>query len=306
MKNGSQFLTFLDDLQYVALDSRAEDILYCSIKGALGKVGKAYSSAVINHICKLTRMSEREVLSNCDLFEDSLYRLFGHGAKPVITDVKAIAMERALMEHRLNLTIPEILDTSLTIYDVLNEIRSIEAVDFIHKMAAYSHMAFLYSNKDSLTKILTEFFSPTDAPRVLLSENPRGYNYLSLSSAISYNELFGPVSALIKDDFIIKTQDWIKGICAANKSKTSTTRIAEDDGTWWIRNGHTRALASLERLLCKELPENASILSAFDVSKLNSKELITMKSIIRCHDYVIIEEPFFSVYKSGRRTFRED
>ncbi len=60
MKNSSQCLTLLDDLQYFALDSISEDILYRSIKVSLEAVGKTYAKAVIDHICAINRLSEKE------------------------------------------------------------------------------------------------------------------------------------------------------------------------------------------------------------------------------------------------------
>jgi hypothetical protein len=303
MKNSSQCLTLLDDLQYFALDSISEDILYRSIKVSLEAVGKTYAKAVIDHICAINRLSEKEILTNCDLFEDSMYRLFGRGAQSVINKVKVSALRYALMEQKSNLTIPQILDPSLTINDVLKEIRSIEALDFVHKMSSYNHIAYLYTNKISLSKILSEYFSPRDAPKALLTENPKDYALFDLSSSISYKELFGPIPVPIKENAIDKMRKWIDGICMTNKSDTSA-RIAEDDATWWIRNGYTRGLAFLEQSLCKELPKNTSILCAFDISKLNSKQLGAMKSVIGSHDYVIIEEPSHAVYKFGKPTFR--
>ena len=72
-------------------------------------------------------MSEREILTNYDLFEDSMYRLFGHGAVSITNKVKVLAMRHSLMDHKSSLTIPEIVDPALTINDILNEIRLIEA-----------------------------------------------------------------------------------------------------------------------------------------------------------------------------------
>lgn len=139
--------------------------------------------------------------------------------------------------------------------------------------------------------------------RLFLSENPKDYVLFDLSSSISYKELFGPITIPVKEDALAKMQGWIDGICATNKSNTST-RIAEDDATWWIRNGYIQGLTFLERSLCKELPENTSILCAFDISKLNPKQLGAMKSIIGSHDHVIIEEPSHTVYKFGKSAFR--
>ncbi len=85
-KKNFQCLSVLDDLDYFALDSISEEILYRSIKESLATVGKAYSKAVIDHVCAVNRLSEREVLTNCDLFEDSIYRLFGRGAISIINN----------------------------------------------------------------------------------------------------------------------------------------------------------------------------------------------------------------------------
>ena len=67
MKNSSQCMTLLDDLEDFALDSISDDILYRSIKVSLEAVGKTYAKAVIDHICHINRLSEREILTNCEL-----------------------------------------------------------------------------------------------------------------------------------------------------------------------------------------------------------------------------------------------
>ena len=113
-KKNFQCLTALDDLDYIPLDSISDDILYHSVKESLEQVGKAYSKAVIDHICRINRLSETEILTNCDLFEDSMYRLFGHGAVSIINKVKVLALRRSLIEHKSILTIPEIVDPALT------------------------------------------------------------------------------------------------------------------------------------------------------------------------------------------------
>jgi len=63
-------MTLLDDLEYFALDSISDEILYRSIKAALERVGKAYAKALIANMCAINRLSEREILTNCDIFQD--------------------------------------------------------------------------------------------------------------------------------------------------------------------------------------------------------------------------------------------
>jgi hypothetical protein len=303
-----QFLKTLDGLDFIPVESTAEIVLYNSIKESLQEIGIAYSKAVIDHICKFSGLSEREILTNCDIFEDSMYRIFGHGAISIINRVKATALRIAVTENKSDLTVPQILDPSLTLDDILREIRSIEALDFINKMAPYNHLALLYSREDSLTKILAEYFGPKDTPKVLLSENPGKYSRIALSGTISYGELFGTVSDRIETDKGGRIQDWLSQvrIRSIHPNSNVPARFAIDDATWWIRNGFTRGLTLLEQSLCKKLPNNTSILCAFDISKLNPKQLGTIKSIMRYHDYVIIEEPAFAVYKLNKPHHRNE
>ncbi len=118
--------------------------------------------------------------------------------------------------------------------------------------------------------------------------------------------MIGPTSGLVTEDAVSKILGWIESVRSVNKDGSGTTRIAEDDATWWIRNGYTSALASLERSLYRDLPPNTSILCAFDISKLAPKDMSKFKTMIECHDYVIIEEPSFAVYKFGNTTFRNE
>jgi hypothetical protein len=302
------FLKTLDDLDFIPLDSIAEHVLYNSIKQSLEQVGIAYSKAVIDHMCRMNGLSEREILTNCDLFEDSIYRLFGHGAISLINKVKVTALRTAILANKSDLTVPQILDPSLTLNDILREIRRIEALDFVNKMASYNQIAFLYSTEDSLSTVLAEYFGPKDVPKALLSENVGKYDQFNLSASISYRDLFRTSSDKLKGDAVTQLHDWLSQVrVTSTKSQSFTpTRFAEDDATWWIRNGHTRTFISIEQSARKEAPARTSILCAFNVSKLSVKELGTMKSVIQYYDYVIIEEPTFVVYKLTRPAFRHE
>ena len=245
--NNYLFLKTLDDLDFIPIDSITELVLYNSIKQSLEQVGIAYSKAVIDHICKMNGLSEREILTNCDLFEDSIYRLFGHGAISLINKVKVSALRTAILANKSDLTVSQILDPSLTLNDILREIRRVEALDFVNKMASYNQIAFLYSTEDSLSKILAEYFGSKDAPRALLSENVGKYDHFNLSESISYRELFGTSSDKLKADAVTRLQDWLSQVRVTSTESQSfiPTRFAEDDATWWIRNGHARTFISI-------------------------------------------------------------
>lgn len=288
----------------LSLSNLAEIILYNSIKKTLEEVGVAYSKAVIDHICKFKGLSEREILTNCDLFEDSMYRLFGHGAMSIISRVKVAALRTSVMENKSDLTVPQILDPSLTLSDILMEIRRVEALNFIAKMSSYSHIAFLYSREDSLNKLLAEYLSPKDSQRILISETPEKYNYLELSASASYEELFKEAPDCSKEYVVSKIKDWMSKVGKVGEfGSRKPARLVEDDATWWIRNGHVRTLIAISQSIQNERLGTNSVLRAFNVSKLSFKELGTMRSIIRYHDFVIIDEPAITIYKLNKRSF---
>ena len=273
VNNNYLFLKTLDDLDFIPLDSITELVLYNSIKQSLEQVGIAYSKAVIDHMCKMNGLSEREILTNCDLFEDSIYRLFGHGAISLINKVKVTALRTAILANKSDLTVSQILDPSLTLNDILREIRRVEALDLVNKMASYNQIAFLYSTEDSLSKILAEYFGPKDAPKALLSENGGKYDHFNLSGSISYRELFGTSLDKLNGDAVTRLQDWLSQVrVTSTESQSFTpTRFAEDDATWWIRNGHARTFISIEQSARSETPARTSILCAFNVLKLSVK-----------------------------------
>jgi hypothetical protein len=108
--------------------------------------------------------------------------------------------------------------------------------------------------------------------------------------------------------------DWIAKLQSSNRSDKEpieeveentiqTTRIAEEDATWWLRNGFDHQIISIEKLLDNDTQENdISVLCAFDRSKIsnidNDKNSI-IKTTIAVHEYVILDEPF-RVYKGKR------
>ena len=140
-------------------------------------------------------------------------------------------------------------------------------------MASYNQIAFLYSTEDSLSKILAEYSRPKDAPKALLSENGGKYDHFNLSGSISYRELFGTSLDKLNGDAVTRLQDWLSQVrvTSAESQSFTPTRFAEDDATWWIRNGHARTFISIEQSARSETPARTSILCAFNVLKFPSR-----------------------------------
>ena len=84
---------------------------------------------------------------------------------------------------------------------------------------------------------------------------------------------------------------------SSNKSDFAT-RIAFEDGTWWLRNGFADDYVRFEKSYCigKHIQNNLSILCGYDISTFNE---LYMETIIASHIYVILDEPLI-IFKASK------
>jgi hypothetical protein len=75
-KMNSECLSVLEELEYISVAPRSDQIIADIIKKCLEQIGKSYSKAILYNICSLNNLSEYELLTNYDLFEKSLLRYF--------------------------------------------------------------------------------------------------------------------------------------------------------------------------------------------------------------------------------------
>ena len=57
-----QYLNVLDELGYFPLSSKAEEILYDVAKKSIERLGESASKALLDHICSINGLSERNYL----------------------------------------------------------------------------------------------------------------------------------------------------------------------------------------------------------------------------------------------------
>jgi hypothetical protein len=88
MKLGFQFIRLLDELGYVPINSKTEEILHEAVTRSFESLGNSACKALLNNMCSLHGLSDREVLTNYDLFEESLYDILGNTAQRVIRIIK--------------------------------------------------------------------------------------------------------------------------------------------------------------------------------------------------------------------------
>ena len=197
------------------------------------------------------------------------------------------------MDSRL--TVSDILNPGITIGDILKHLREVEVFQFVRKILPHEHILFLYHNKNSNDKILSEFFiinGKDNVPKGLLSITPAD-NLNQISSNMLYDKLVLRVQN--KHEALKKLSDWMFNLHSSNKSDFAT-RIAFEDGTWWLRNGLDEDYVRFEESLGKHIQNNLSILCCYDISNFNE---LYIGAIIASHIYVILDEPMI-IYKASK------
>jgi hypothetical protein len=298
LKQTFRCLSILDKLGYFSVPSNVDKILYKSINDSLEHIGKSFSKALVHNMCSLQGLSENELFTNYDLFEKTLYSTVGEGASNrILNEIKKELFSHAILNGS-SLTSRDILSPELTVNDILKNTAEREILKFVSEIPAHEHILFLYRNEGSKDELLSAFFNPAktaNIPTCLLSVKPRDGNLVS--NNILYDELFEEFSSgADKEELSKKLYDWILNLCLSNKSRkknTTPTRIAEEDATCWIKKGFADELIRLEQTAGKHLDSNLIVLCGFNISKLTDEDInAMMETIISCHGYVIIDEPF--------------
>jgi hypothetical protein len=306
VQSDSQLLTVLDTLEYYPLNSAIDEIVYKSVKKSLGTLGESISETILNHICLLYRLSEKELLTNYDLFEKSLYSFFREeGAYIIIKRIKKEILSHAIL-HVPNLTIDDILNQNFTVHDAIKKIHEEQICDFIRKLPTDEHVIFFYKNKSFKDKILSAFFQPAinhkKALKGLISVKRNTNNNLNLDSNILFDELFfqGKKSAAVTK----KLFDWAHSLKSSNnklkkeEGEDIITRVATDDDTWFFKNGLGDEIISAEKSGDKCIKEDKiACLCIYNISNMTDEQIL--KAIIATHGYVILDDPL-GLYKARR------
>ena len=325
MNSKSQFqcLSLLDDLGYLPAAESAvlpnlNQILYRSIKTVLEeKLSVPVSNALISQMCSTYGLSEQELLTNYDLFENSLYKtLKAEGAAVITNWIKRDLLVHAILNHS-TLTEKEILNPSLRVHDILRDIGAVKVLEFIRNMRPPQHVLFLYEDENFKDKALSAFFnglyvsSTTNSKIRRRARKPSGYavhglisakepainkcNFF-LDSSVSFDELF---SQLEKVEVVKKLHSWIQSVRFLNDEKqggSALIRIASDDSTWFLNNGLRDEIILAEKGDPK-YTEDPRLMMLCTYNILNMRDAQTIKEIMTAHNHVILDSPLI-VYRA--------
>ena len=141
-------LNVIDRVGYIPVTFDANLLLYTSVKSALeANMDRPSSFSMIDHLCSVSGLTEKELLTNKDLFEKSLNITFDGNKKAVDVVLQWVKMEmlKQIKIKGSNHFKGETLDPKLTIDDILLQVSSQQVYRFIRKLPSHKHVHFLLS-----------------------------------------------------------------------------------------------------------------------------------------------------------------
>lgn len=268
----------LKTLGYYPISTKADKVILDATLKTLKMFGQSSYAELLDKLRTITGMSETELIKNFHLFEEALKKSTGQVSAKVMLDM----IKEDLIRHT------DLSTVNYKIDEIVEKVEESGVYDFIRTVSSYEHILVLYKNKDVIDRVLGNFFGKIAlAPRGLVSTLPttikdiRNITYAKLTEK-------GMVGIMKK------LGEWVEDILLANVSSVPA-KIADEDCTWYIRNGLGNEHLKLEASLGITPDRKVTLLCAYDISKIPPDQL---ESIIKTHGYVLVENSTMTLYAS--------
>lgn len=127
LEDSRRYLSSLDDLGYLPMSSKTDQIIYDEAKKSIEQLGESASKVLLDHICSINGLSEKELLTNYDLFEKLLHRVLKQGAEIIHQNIKRNLLVHAVLIDP-SITISDIRNPWLRVDDILKRLRAVETL----------------------------------------------------------------------------------------------------------------------------------------------------------------------------------
>jgi hypothetical protein len=299
-----RYLGGLDDLGYFPIPSKADHILYEAAKKSMEWLGESASTVLLDHICSINGLSQKELFTNYDLFEKSLYTVLKKGADVIVNYLKKELLIQAVLIDP-NITVADICDPRLTVDDILNRIRTVETLEFVRNIPSRKHIALLYTNKNSKDKMFAAFFDTeidSNTSKGIFSIKKPAKLPSYVNNIMFYEELLHEPREY--EVVARRVADWIAKMNSSNNRDQNNTdspsRIAGEDAMWCVRNGFASHILGIEKSMGRYLQDNMSVLCGYNISNVSNGDIDReyINTLVATHGHVILDDPF-TVYEFG-------
>ena len=303
-----KLINLLENNGFIYKNQKTDVVVRDIIINVLNRIGKSYSKALIYQICSLYGLSQNELLSNYELFENSLTRVLGKTGYPIILRIKKELLKYLIL-NKFEISTKDILDPSFNVPKIIDKLSESYNYQLIFENLnnnKRNHMILLSSNYDTkhiekiITNIVQSSKSSGDIKRVLIVlhdqfDEKRYFKSVPDMDIYYMNDLVSTLDKSLqnnnKSDFINIEQFYTTDIqifCFID------IQILNQFNNYNI-------LKILEEKFKKlyTLNENIKICCIYDLSNFYAKEYETnlLKDFINHHDMVIIDEPLVMYQK---------
>jgi hypothetical protein len=314
-----KLINLIENSGFVYRNQTTDTLVKDIVLNVLNRIGKSYSKALIYQICSLYGLSQNELLSNYELFENSLTRVLGKTGYPIILRIKKELLKYLIM-NKFDIKIKDILDPSfnvLHIIDKLSESYNYQLISENLNNNKRNHMILLSNNDDKhIQKIITNL--------VQISKNIRNIKRIVIVLHDQFDEkrYFRSVSDIdiyyvndIVSSYSSSTGKFFKLDDNYNNNNNNNINLINfeqfDNSNIQIfcfidiqilnQLNNYKILKILEEKFKKlyNLNELVQICCIYDVSNFYAKEyeIKLLRDFINHHNIVIVDEPLIMYQK---------
>jgi len=310
-----KLINLIENSGFIYRNQTTDIVVKDIVLNVLNKIGKSYSKALIYQICSLYGLSQNELLSNYELFENSLTRVLGKTGYPIILRIKKELLKYLIM-NKFEIKIKDILDPSFNvphIIDKLSESYNYQLISENLTNNKQNHMILLSNNDDKhIKKIITNLDQISKNTRnikrvviVLHDQFDEKRYFRSVSDIDIYyvNDIVSSYSSST-DKFFKLDENYENNINLINFEQFDNSNIqifCFIDIQILNQLNNYKILKILEEKFEKlyNLNELIQICCIYDVSNFYAKEyeIKLLRDFINHHNIVIVDEPLIMYQK---------
>ena len=310
-----KLINLIENSGFIYRNQTTDIVVKDIVLNVLNRIGKSYSKALIYQICSLYGLSQNELLSNYELFENSLTRVLGKTGYPIILRIKKELLKYLIM-NKFEIKIKDILDPSFNvphIIDKLSESYNYQLISENLTNNKQNHMILLSNNDDKhIKKIITNLDQISKNTRnikrvviVLHDQFDEKRYFRSVSDIDIYyvNDIVSSYSSST-DKFFKLDENYENNINLINFEQFDNSNIqifCFIDIQILNQLNNYKILKILEEKFEKlyNLNELIQICCIYDVSNFYAKEyeIKLLREFINHHNIVIVDEPLIMYQK---------
>ena len=306
-----KLINLIENSGYIYRNQKTDIVIRDIILNVLNRIGKYYSKALIYQICSLYGLSQNELLSNYELFENSLTRVLGKTGYPIILRIKKELLKYLIL-NKFEINTKDILDPSFNVPQIIDKLSESYNYQLISENLnnKRNHMILLSTSDDKhIEKIITNLVqiskSIRDIKRVVIVlhdqfDEKRYFRSVPDIDIYYMNDIFSSSSPSSFEEFF-KHNNKIDLINFEQFNNTNIHVFCFIDIQILRQFNNYKILKILEDKFEQlyNLNETIQICCIYDVSNFYTKEyeIKLLRDFINHHDMVIVDEPLVMYQK---------